>query len=186
MTYNLDPRIVEICKQAKVIEYLESKGIEVLRAGKRWRCKCPLGIHPDHDPSFYITTMPDGAELFRCYGCQNGGNIISLMHLMDKKTKGQVVKELSGKLGIALGKFNFSVAVEPLAEEIDDIFCEEQKVIMEIAQVSVLFLEQHATQDVVNKVSNIYQQLEKMLYLGDVEGTEKYRELLFQALEEYV
>lgn len=181
----LDPKITEICRQSKVSEYLTSKGVEVLQSGPRKRCKCPLGTHADRDPSFYIWTLPDGVEMFKCFGCNTSGNIITVMSILEKQTKGMVVRNLSSKLGISLGQFNFSVPMEPQADEVDELFCDEQDITMQIGGIVVPFLQTNPTHDAVLKISRMYQQLEKMMYEGNVEGVHKYRDVLFRAIEEY-
>jgi DNA primase len=181
----LDPKIVEICQRSKVSQYLQSRGVEVLQSGSRQRCKCPIGTHADRDPSFYIWTLPDGTEMFKCFGCLVAGNIITIMSILEKQTKGMVVRDLSAKLGISLSQFNFSVPMEPQADEVDELFCDEQDVTMQIGEIVVPFLQAHPTLDAVQKISRMYQQLERMMYVGDIEGVHKYRDMLFQAVEEY-
>ena len=181
----LDPKITEICRQSKVSLYLKSRGVEVLQSGIRQRCKCPLGIHPDRDPSFYIWTLPDGTELFKCFGCNTAGNIITIMSILEKQTKGKVVRDLSSKLGISLGKFDFSIPMEPQADEVDELMCDEQDITMQIGGVVVPFLQTHPTPDAIHKISRMYQQLEKMMYMGNTEGVYRYRDMLYKAIEEY-
>ena len=49
----------------------------------------------------------------------------------------------------------------------------------------VPFLQMHPTLDAVHKISRMYHQLERMMYIGDVEGVHKYRDMLFKAIDEY-
>lgn len=95
----IDPQITEICRRIKITSYLMSKGVELIQGGGRWRCVCPLPDHDDHDPSCYIRTLPDGTELFKCFGCGKGGSILTLIAEMEKVTKGSVLKKSQLKLG---------------------------------------------------------------------------------------
>lgn len=182
----LDPQIAEICRRVKITDYLNTKGIELIRSGNRWRCKCPLPGHDDHDPSCYIRTLPDGTELFKCFGCNGGGNIISLIAAMENEGKGYVVKKISLQVGLKLtDKFVASVRLEPLGQEVDEIFCDEQEKTACIAEMVSHFMQAHPTDDVVNKVSRMYQMLDNMTRLGDMEGIERCHDLLAQIVSEY-
>lgn len=90
----LDPQIAEICRVVRITDYLETKGVNLIKSGKRTRCLCPLPSHKDTDPSFYITTLGDGTQLFKCFGCHEAGNIITLMSKMEDESKGKIVKKL--------------------------------------------------------------------------------------------
>jgi DNA primase len=182
----LDPKITEMCKAVRISDYLKNKGVEVTTSGSRWKCKCPLGTHADHDPSFYIRTMPDGADMLKCFGCGKAGNIITLMSIMDKKTKGQTVKDLSSQLGITLGKFDFTAQLDPMPDEVDETFCDEQQIMYEVGKIVVPFLQTHQTPDVINKITRLYKQLEQMVFVANIEGACRYRDLIFKAIEEYV
>jgi DNA primase len=89
----LDPQISEICRRVKIVDYLRQKGVNLIKGGNRWRCLCPFPDHKDHDPSFYIRTAPDGAEIFKCFGCGKSGNILSLISGIEGESKGKVVKK---------------------------------------------------------------------------------------------
>jgi len=180
----LDPQISEMCRRVKISDYLKSKGVELLRAGNRLRCKCPLPTHQDVDPSCYIRTMPDGCELFKCFGCGASGNIITLMAAMEGQNKGQIVKKMSATLGIILNA-KLDIKVEPLPDEVDTIFCEEQDITKDIAQYAVEFLQHSPTQDAMNKVSRMYEMLDKMTRLGDAAGIEKYYRMLVKTIQDY-
>lgn len=180
----LDPQIAEVCRRIKITDYLRSKGHELLKSGSRMRCKCPLPTHKDFDPSCYIRTMPDGAELFKCFGCGASGNIITLMAAIEGQNKGQIIKRISAQAGIVLnGKMD--IKLEPLSDEIDTIFCEEQDITKDIAQYAVEFMRLNPTPDALNKISRVYEMLDKMTRLGDTAGIEKYYFMLVKIIQEY-
>lgn len=180
----LDPQITEICRILKITDYLRTRGVELIRSGSRTRCLCPLPTHQDHDPSCYIRTMPDGAELFKCFGCGASGNIITLMAAIEGKNKGQIVKRTSAQLGIVLTT-QLDIKIDPLPEEIDTVFCEEQDVSGDIARYAVRFMQEHPTTDAINKVSRMYEMLDKMTRIGDDLGIIKYYQMLVKIIEEY-
>lgn len=88
-----DPQITELCRRVKITDYLNNRGVQLFQRGNRWSCKCPLPTHDDHTPSCYIRTLPDGTELFKCFGCGAGGNIITLMASIENTLRGAIVKK---------------------------------------------------------------------------------------------
>lgn len=182
----MDQSISEICIRVKISDYLMEKGHEVIRSGRRIRCKCPLGTHRDSDPSFYITTMPDGAEVFKCFGCDKSGNIITIMHLLGKgEKKGDIVRRLAASAGVKLGKFNDGVRTEPHPHDIMALFCDEDDVSATISHIALLFMHTHKSTDAINKVSRLYEMLDELSDRGDLRGIAEVREKLYAVIREY-
>ncbi len=68
----------ELKQQIPLLDYLEAydwRPIRQLRCG-RWIGLCPL--HKDHNPSFL---MDPNKNLFYCYGCGRGGDVIRFAEL---------------------------------------------------------------------------------------------------------
>jgi hypothetical protein len=65
-------------QQISLLDYLQGQGWKPARrsGGGRLMGLCPL--HPDHRPSFLVD--PD-KNLFYCYGCGRGGDVIRLTEL---------------------------------------------------------------------------------------------------------
>lgn len=63
----------ELCSEIDLLEYAEQT-MEFHRKGDKYFCSCPK--HSDSDPSLCIS--PD-KNLFYCFSCHRGGNIISWM-----------------------------------------------------------------------------------------------------------
>jgi DNA primase len=68
----------ELKRQIPLMDYLQAHDWHPARPlrGGRWMGLCPL--HYDHKPSFLVDT---GKNLFYCYGCGRGGDIIRLAEL---------------------------------------------------------------------------------------------------------
>lgn len=179
--------VQRLCREAKVSDYLEARGVELIRSGKRVKCKCPLPDHPnDNTPSFNIGEFPDGGEYFKCFGCGKSGNVISLIRLMEGKKKGQIVKELSRSHGVDVSRFSPGDFREPADDEVVALFCEEESAAMKIATYAKQFLRsQGGREDAVNKVSRLYERLDKMIEDGDEEGMEAICEEMGDLLIEY-
>lgn len=170
----MDPAIIEICRKIKITDYLKNRGVEVLKSGNRERCKCPLGTHRDSDPSCYIRMNPDGSQMFKCFGCGVAGNIITIMAAMENSKKGVIIKSLAGKVGVSLSAFDEKAAkIEPLLNETDELFCDEHELVQDIAQFAVKFMQENCCQDVVNKVSRLYEMVDELAELGDTHGVKR-------------
>jgi DNA primase len=65
-------------QQIPLLDYLQAQGWKPVRrsAGGRLMGLCPL--HPDHRPSFLVDP---NKNLFYCYGCDRGGDVIRLAEL---------------------------------------------------------------------------------------------------------
>jgi CHC2 zinc finger len=160
--------ISDLCQKARISDYLASKGVVLQRAGRRQKCCCPL--HNERTPSFYITTLPDGTELFKCWGCDKGGNIITLVAAMEGISNGTVIKDLANKFKVKLGKFSLDEKVEPLNDEILNYFCQEDEMLLEMADWIVPFLSKNPSQDIINKVSRVYEKIDMCRDTGDYQG----------------
>lgn len=72
----------EIKSKTSIVDELEKRGIEVKDKGSRKVCLCPL--HGEKSPSFFITNEGEGDEFFKCFGCGEGGDVISLVFKIEK------------------------------------------------------------------------------------------------------
>ena len=68
----------ELKQQIPLMGYLQAQDWSPARplSGGRWMGLCPL--HEDHKPSFLVDTNKD---LFYCYGCGRGGDVIRFAEL---------------------------------------------------------------------------------------------------------
>jgi DNA primase len=68
----------ELKQQIPLMGYLQAHDWTPARplSGGRWMGLCPL--HEDHKPSFLVDTNKD---LFYCYGCGRGGDVIRFAEL---------------------------------------------------------------------------------------------------------
>lgn len=187
----INPQISELCRRSKVSDYLTNKGVDLIRAGSRVKCKCPLPDHPnDNTPSFYISTQPDGTELFKCFGCGRGGNIITLIRSMEGGKNGKIINRLAKAIGITLSPFapGTEVHIDPTNDDIMRSFCDEDAMYQEIASYALEIMTLHkGSSDIVNKVSKAYKKMDEMIEKGDkAEALLRVRKLLKDiAMEEW-
>lgn len=185
----VDPQISEICRRAKVSDYLVSKGVEIVRRGRKVSCCCPLPTHghKEKTPSFFISTTPDGTELFKCFGCGQFGNIITVMRIMEGETKnGPIIGRLARSLSMKLGVYDEATVIEPLSETVLASMCNEDQLSFRISAYAIGFLEAHGrSDDSINKISEVYKAMDDMIERGDNRALQKTLELLIAVSGSY-
>ncbi|GIW62363.1 MAG: DNA primase [Patescibacteria group bacterium] len=94
----------QIKQKLDIVEFIGSY-IELKRAGKNFKAKCPF--HQERTPSFMVS--PE-RQIWHCFGaCQEGGDVISFYMKWENVDFITAVKELAEKLGISFsGNFKFS------------------------------------------------------------------------------
>ena len=90
--------IDELKQQIPLLDYLEAHDWRPVRrlSRGRWMGLCPL--HVDHKPSFLMDT---GKNLFYCYGCGRGGDVIRFAELYHQLRFPQAVARLLEWRGVA-------------------------------------------------------------------------------------
>lgn len=171
----INPELTQICKAIKVSDYLRAKGVEVERSGNKLRCCCPLPGHANENtPSFYISVMPDGAEVFTCFGCGTKGNIITAVHLIEGMKKKDVVQRLAASIGITLGAFDPNMEFDVLdSKAVDGSFTKEDEYARRISTIGCEFLKNNDSQDAVDKISRIYEMVDDLTRSGDGESAKR-------------
>ena len=88
----------ELKQQIPLLEYLQAQDWQPARALSRgrWMGLCPL--HTDHKPSFLVDPNKD---LFYCYGCGRGGDVIRFAELYHQVNFPQAVTLLRQWCGLA-------------------------------------------------------------------------------------
>src|SRR4029077_20349118 len=81
-----------------LLEYCHGIGLEMRRAGREWKCLCPL--HDEQTPSFSVYTEKG---LFYCHGCGAGGTVIDLHAKLRGLSIGEAMGDLSPSHGNGKG-----------------------------------------------------------------------------------
>ena len=71
--------------------------VELKRAGRSWKGLCPF--HGEKTPSFNVT--PD-RQIFHCFGCHEGGDVISFLMKHDGLSFPEAVRNLAGECGVEI------------------------------------------------------------------------------------
>lgn len=111
-----DERLLEELKSRLDIVDLISDYIELKRAGQNYKGLCPF--HSEKTPSFMVS--PD-KQIFHCFGCGIGGNIIHFVMKYENLSFHESLKFLAKKSGIELKAYKFGSDSEGLREKLIDI-----------------------------------------------------------------
>jgi DNA primase len=92
-----DQDIEEVRRKAGLIE-IASEYMQVRKAGSaRFKALCPF--HQEKTPSF---SLEAGRGLYYCFGCNKGGDVISLVMELESLTFVEAVERLAEKVGVRL------------------------------------------------------------------------------------
>ena len=88
--------IHEIRNRGDIIAMV-SRHVELKQAGRNWKGLCPF--HNEKTPSFNVNSE---RQIFHCFGCQEGGDIIAFLMKHDGLTFPEAARNLAGGLGIEI------------------------------------------------------------------------------------
>ncbi len=96
---NYVPRetIDEIRSRSDIVEVISECGIALRPAGRDFKALCPF--HSEKTPSFTVSVQK---QIFYCFGCQTGGNVISFVKEHEGKSFIETIEWLAGRLNITL------------------------------------------------------------------------------------
>lgn len=92
-------RIVEDIKSKLDIVDLISGYVQLKKSGQNWKGLCPF--HSEKTPSF---TVSQSKQIFHCFGCGSGGDIITFISKYENLSFGETLEILAKKSGIPLPK----------------------------------------------------------------------------------
>ena len=88
--------IHEIRNRADIVG-LVSRYVDLKQAGRNWKGLCPF--HDEKTPSFNVN--PD-RQIFHCFGCQEGGDVLGFLMKHEGLTFPEATRQLAGELGIEI------------------------------------------------------------------------------------
>jgi DNA primase len=87
----------EIRERSDIVEVISECGVPLRAAGKDYKANCPF--HDEKTPSFSVSPQK---QIFYCFGCQTGGNVISFVQKHEGKSFVESIEWLASRLGMAL------------------------------------------------------------------------------------
>ena len=89
--------LADIREQNDIVEVISECGIPLRSAGRNYKALCPF--HDEKTPSF---TVSSEKQLFKCFGCNAGGNIITFLQKHEGMAFIEAVEWLAERAGISL------------------------------------------------------------------------------------
>lgn len=89
--------IDEIRSRSDIVEVISECGIPLRPAGRDYKGLCPF--HDEKTPSFNVSVQK---QVFYCFGCQTGGNVISFVQKYEGKSFMETLEWLAERLNISL------------------------------------------------------------------------------------
>ncbi|MDD5433927.1 MAG: CHC2 zinc finger domain-containing protein, partial [Nitrospira sp.] len=88
--------ITKIIESQDIVEVI-SRYISLKKSGQNYKGLCPF--HSEKTPSFVVSPAK---QLFHCFGCGTGGNVITFLMKQDNATFTEVAKRLGQDAGIII------------------------------------------------------------------------------------
>src|SRR3989338_4606402 len=87
-----DETIMRIVEQSDIVETI-SAYVPLKRAGRNYKANCPF--HNEKTPSFVVNS---DKQIFHCFGCGVGGNVVSFIMKHDRLEFPEAVRLLAEKV----------------------------------------------------------------------------------------
>lgn len=89
-------QIEEVKRKIDVVE-LVSSYLPLQKSGKNYKALCPF--HSEKTPSFMVSPQ---LQIFKCFGCGEGGDAIAFYGKMEGVSFGEALKEMAKRAGVKL------------------------------------------------------------------------------------
>ena len=89
-------QIEEVKRKLDIVEVVSSY-FPLQKSGKNYKAVCPF--HSEKTPSFMVSPQ---LQIFKCFGCGEGGDVISFYGKMEGVAFGEALKEMAKRAGVRL------------------------------------------------------------------------------------
>lgn len=103
--------ISEIIEKNDIVDVI-SEYVHMKRSGSNYTCLCPF--HSEKTPSFSVSPSK---QIFNCFGCGVGGNVISFVEKIEKLTFIEALKFLAERAGIEVKEYKNAKELERLNQK---------------------------------------------------------------------
>ena len=95
----MDSQIEEVKNKVDIVG-LVNEYIPLKKSGRNYKANCPF--HNEKTPSFMVS--PD-RQIFKCFGCSEGGDVFSFYKKMEGVEFGEAMKFLAARVGVKLKEY---------------------------------------------------------------------------------
>jgi DNA primase len=107
LAYTIPEEIVERVREAADIVEVISDHLTLRQTGRSFKAICPF--HPEKTPSFVVSREK---QIYHCFGCGAGGNVINFLMQFENVTFPEAVRALAGRYGVQIPKSSGQVSSE--------------------------------------------------------------------------
>src|SRR5690625_240708 len=116
MGNRIPEEIIEQIKVTNDIVDIIGEYVQLNKRGKNYFGLCPF--HDEKTPSFSVA--PD-KQIFHCFGCKKGGNVITFLREIENFTFLQAIQLLAERSGVQLPEFSYQQGHSEVDKEQADI-----------------------------------------------------------------
>ena len=95
--------VVDQVRTANDIVDVIGQSVQLKKSGRDYIGLCPF--HNEKTPSFSVSRIK---QMFYCFGCHKGGNVITFVEEYDHLSFSEAVEDLAGRAGIRLPEQEYS------------------------------------------------------------------------------
>lgn len=99
LAYTIPEEIVERVREAADIVEVISDHLTLRQTGRSFKAICPF--HPEKTPSFVVSREK---QIYHCFGCGAGGNVINFLMQFENVTFPEAVRALAQRYGVPVPK----------------------------------------------------------------------------------
>lgn len=90
---------IQLIKERVPVEELAREaGLQLRQEGDEFKSPCPF--HQDTDPSFSIYPSGKGWQLYKCFGCEAGGDVVDFYQSIRGVARAVAIQDLAARAGI--------------------------------------------------------------------------------------
>lgn len=117
----LDRLLEEIKSRIDIVEFI-SDYVQLKKSGQNYKGLCPF--HPEKRASFMVS---QSKQIFHCFGCGIGGDVISFLIKHDNLSFNEALRYIAKRAGINIEKYRFNKVLSERREGILQINKEAMK-----------------------------------------------------------
>src|SRR3989338_4728854 len=94
--------IEEVRRKTDIVDLI-SQYVTLKKSGRNFKALCPF--HDEKSPSFMVSAE---RQIFKCFGCQEGGDVFSFLMKKESMEFGEALRFLADRAGVELKQYQDS------------------------------------------------------------------------------